>query len=311
MKKNNMVYGIIGVGVRNGNYNASFDRTPKQNSLGEMYASPQCLGFAIKEQLNKEGCKILYRKSIGEKGVRKLEETFEHLTETKLDAKKMTENDVKEIMFKQFIDIRLFGCTFAVAPNFGIKGAIQIGMGFNKYEDTEILISELLAPFAAEKKEKKNDEDKQSNTLGEQIIVDEAHYVHGFTIDPYEYEQYIGMVKDFEGFTDEDYAVFKNASLISVSNYNSKSKAGCQNEFSIFVETNNDVKNLINLNAMEQYITIYKENKVVYDLTELSKILNDIKDNIKSVEIYYNPYTLEIKHNLDAKIYSIITRKEI
>ena len=37
MKKKNNVYGIIGIGVKNANYNAGFDKYPKRTAEGELY----------------------------------------------------------------------------------------------------------------------------------------------------------------------------------------------------------------------------------------------------------------------------------
>ncbi|WP_066869398.1 type I CRISPR-associated protein Cas7 [Clostridium mediterraneense] len=314
--KKNMVYGLIGISVKNGNYNASFDKSPKQNSLGEIYASPQSLGFAIKHQLEKDGYKILYKRSVGEEGVRNLKESFESKTGQEL-KNKITENEVKSILFKEFMDIRQFGCTFALSPNFGIMGANQIGFGHNKYAETEEIISELLAPFSADnnkKKEKSNEDDEKlkNNTLGEQVLVDEAHYFHSIVINPYEYEQYVGVIDGFEGYTQEDYKAFKDASMIAVSNYNSKSKTGCQNSFALYIETKDDIKNKINLNALDRYVKVYKEEKIIYDIGDLSAIVNDLKESIKSVELYYNPYIVELKHNIeDVKLFNIITKKEL
>lgn len=320
MLKRNMVYGIIGVGVNKGNYNASFDKTPKANGDGVMYATPQCLQYAIRHQLQKEGYKVLYKKSSCETGVRTLQQAFNYYTGINLADKEtdITEQQIKKILLTDFIDVSLFGCTFTGKGNIGILGATQINFGTNRYEDTQIIVDDIISPFANpnESTKKKDDEDKtKSSSLGTQIIADEAHYTHSFTLNPLEYDQYKNELTDYEGFLQEDYIAFKEASLIAVSNYNSRAKSGCQNEFSMFVELKEGVKNQINLNGLDQYIKIKKDletNKIIYDLSAISKILNSCKDIIESVEIYYNSFKLDIISDLEnAKIFNIITRKEM
>ena len=52
-----------------------------------------------------------------------------------------TESDSKKVVSNLFttIDVKNFGVTFAESGfNIGITGAVQIGQGFNKYDDTMI-----------------------------------------------------------------------------------------------------------------------------------------------------------------------------
>lgn len=305
MKKNN-VYGIIGIGVKNSNYNAGFDKFPKTNG-DYIYASPQSFCFAIREQLYNQGKKVLFRKTTKEDGnVNGLSERYYNLFQTE-DVKKEVESLRRNLLNAD--DIKLFGCVYPGASNFSVVGAVQIGYGFNKYENTNIIKDIVLSPFA----NNKNGE-KSASTMGEVIITDKAHYLHSFTINPFVYNEYI--MEGFEGFTEEDYQMFKSASLIAVSNLNTRSKFGCQNEFGLFVEMKDEVKNLINLNGLDEYVKVYDDEeseKVVYDLEQLKRILIAVRDKVKSIEIYYNPYTLKIKglDKLEAKTFNIITREEI
>ena len=318
MLKRNMVYGIFGIGVNKGNYNASFDKDPKCDDNGIMYATPQCIQYAIKHQLQKDGGKVLFKKSVGEKGVRTLKESFENLIGISLDEKNLTEREIKRCLLNELIDVPMFGCTFTGKGHISIMGAIQINFATNRYENTSIIVDDILSPFSNPKskdKEEGADEEKaKAGSLGTQVIVDEAHYTHSFTVNPFEYDQYKEEI-GFEGFTEELYNKFKQASLIAVSNYNSRAKSGCQNEFALFVEAKDEELNKINLNGLDQYITLNKDietDKVMYDLTRIAEILNNFKDSIKGIEIYYNPYKLNLKGDIEkAKVFNIITRKEI
>ena len=60
--------------------------------------------------------------------------------------------------------------------NISITGAVQLGQGFNKFDDTNIEIQDILSPFQNSKKE-----DSQQSTFGTKITVDEAHYFYGFS----------------------------------------------------------------------------------------------------------------------------------
>lgn len=307
MKKKNNVYGIIGIGVKNANYNAGFDKYPKRTAEGELYATPQCLEYMIRTQLEKEGELILYRKSYNEDGsVRDLKSRYENLFDTKDDKKKSVET--KSNVFKA-LDVRLFGAVYTGASTFGVTGAVQIGFGINKYENTNIESETILSPFASA-------EGKNSNTLGTQIFTDKAHYLHSFTFNANAYNNI--NIENFEGVTEEDFNSFKNASLIAVSNCNSKAKTGCQNEFAMFVETVDDI-NTLNLNGLGDYVTVSDNennpNIINYNLENIFEILNSLKEKIKSVEIYYNPYTLNLNGVDDnfksCTIYNILTREVI
>ena len=43
-----------------------------------------------------------------------------------------------------------------------------------------------------------------------------------------------------------------------------------------------------------------------------ANILDEVKDQIKSIEVYYNPHTTEVVCDIEnTKYYHIITRKEV
>ena len=72
--------------------------------------------------------------------------------------------------------------------------------------------------------------------MGTRLITDEAHYFSSFRINPLAYANEI-KAGYTEGYTAKDYALFKEAVLTSQSLFDSRSKAGCVNEFAMFVET--------------------------------------------------------------------------
>ena len=114
-----------------------------------------------------------------------------------------------------------------------------------------------------------------------------------------------------EGYTEEDYAKFKEAALTSATSFNTNSKVGCENELAVFIETDKEAY----LPDLAQYVFFKKsDDEQEKDTIELNfdRILNDVKDKIKSVEIYYNPYTTNISTDIpNAKMKNIFTGDEV
>jgi CRISPR-associated protein Csh2 len=184
-------YGIIGVRAIMSNWNADFTGIPKTTSNGEIFGSDKALKYPIKKMWEEEGEKILYVKSfIEDKGKlrpKALKERYEEMF-GELKPKTATK-EVLENLFR-CKDVKNFGATFAEAgQNLSITGVVQFGQGFNKFEDTNIEIQDILSPFSDGKKVKEGDDVNQS-TLGTKIMVDEAHYFYGFSVNPNNYNIY-------------------------------------------------------------------------------------------------------------------------
>ena len=314
---NKRVYGVIGIKSIMANWNADFSGYPKTISTGEVFGSDKALKFPMKKMWENEGEKVLYIKSLkADKGKKdevkvrpkSLKERYEEIFEIE-DLKK--EKDSKQVLTNLFnaIDVKNFGATFAEeGNNIGITGAVQIGQGFNKYEDTQAQEQQILSPFRDSKaKEKSKDgEDASSTTLGTKIVSNEAHYFYPFSINPLVYKSYIDMGVT-NGYTQEDYKKFKEVALVSATAFNTNSKIGCENEFAIFIETDNQLY----LPDLAQYITFEKEEKDIITLG-FDELLNSLGDDILNVEIYYNPNKLKINANITkAKYLNIFTRKEV
>ena len=311
----NRVYGIIGVKSIMANWNADFEGYPKTISSGETFGSDKALKYPMKKMWEAEGEKVLYIKSLkvdsgeGKKGEiavrpKSLRERYDEIFETNLKEEKDKTNIIKNL-FKA-VDVKNFGATFAEEKNnASITGAVQIGQGFNKYVDTYPEEQQILSPFRDSSKDEKEGEANQS-TLGTKIVSNEAHYFYPFVINPQVYKDFVKMGMT-EGYTEEDYKKFKDAALTSATFFNSNSKLGCENEFALFIE----VKEGYYLPELAQYVKFSKEKD--YDVIELGfdELINQFKDNILSVEIYYNTLNVKVKHNIKgAKEYNIFTRKE-
>lgn len=114
-------------------------------------------------------------------------------------------------------------------------------------------------------------------------------------------------MKVTDGYTEEDYKKFKSVAISSATSYATNSKAGCENEFALFVETEEDLY----LPNLAEYITFEKEDQKNIIKIECSELLNQVVEKIKAIEIYYNPYTTVLNHDIkNAKIYNIFTERE-
>lgn len=97
--------------------------------------------------------------------------------------------------------------------------------------------------------------------------------------------------------------------MVATTSFATNAKEGCENEFALFVETEPDLY----LPNLSEYITFEKrEQKNVIDIRACAEIINELKDRVKNIEIYYNPYTTELVCGVEeAKLYNIITQKEV
>lgn len=291
----NRVYGVIGIKSRMSNWNADFTGRPKSTSDGSVFGSDKAFKYPIKKMWEVEGEKVLYIKSYkNEKGnlrARTLSERFEQLFGKEVKSIK----DKKELLKDLFsaTDVKNFGATFAEGSNnISITGAVQIGQGLNKYEDTTVEIQDILSPFVDSNKK----DTAQNTSIGKKIVSNEAHYFYPFSVNPENYDIYTKEIEDLEGYTREDYEKFKKGCLIAATAYNTNSKSGCENEFAIFVECKENSK--LYLANLDQYIKFEKndEGKDIIDISELEEILNEekTKQEIEKVEIYYNSYTTNL-----------------
>jgi len=296
----NRVYGVIGIKAKMANWNADFTGRPKSTSNGDIFGSDKALKYPMKKMWEAEGKDILFIKSWKENknGIvpNQLGERYASIF-GEIDKKNTTTKEVMTNLFK-CTDVKNFGATFAEeGQNISITGAVQFGQGFNKFDDTNIEIQDILSPFADSTKD-----DAKQSTLGTKITVDEAHYFYGFSINPNNYNEYKEILgSDFSGYTKEDYESFKKVALKSATAYSTNSKFGCENEFALFVECQDRDTYLPDLS---DYVEFDSEARAV-DLTKLEALVGDRGD----IEVYSNPYKLKV---ITTKAYrNIFTNEEI
>lgn len=303
----NRIYGVIGIKSVMSNWNADFTGRPKSTSKGDIFGSDKAFKYPIKKMWESEdkNAKVLYVKSYktdnkGNLQARTLAERFEQLFGKNVKDIK----DKKEILKNLFsaVDVKNFGATFAEGSNnISITGAVQVGQGLNKYEESNIEIQDILSPFVDATKK----DTAQNTSIGKKIVSDEAHYFYPFSVNPENYDIYTKEIEDLQGYTREDYEKFKRGCLYAATAYNTNSKMGCENEFALFVECKEDSK--LYLPNLDQYIKFEKreEGKNIIDISELEEILEqeNVKTQIEKIEIYYNSYTTDL---VGAKVTDIL-----
>jgi len=296
----NRVYGVIGIKAKMANWNADFTGRPKSTSNGDIFGSDKALKYPMKRMWEAEGKKILFIKSWKENknGIvpNQLGERYASIF-GEIDKKNTTTKEVMTNLFK-CTDVKNFGATFAEeGQNISITGAVQFGQGFNKFDDTNIEIQDILSPFSDSTKD-----DAKQSTLGTKITVDEAHYFYGFSINPNNYDEYKEILdSDFAGYTQEDYESFKKVALKSATAYSTNSKFGCENEFALFVECKDKDTYLPDLS---DYIEFDSQKRAV-DLTKLEELVGDKGE----IDVYSNPYKLKVITTKSHR--NIFTNEEI
>ncbi|WP_221372803.1 type I CRISPR-associated protein Cas7 [Clostridium perfringens] len=311
------VYGLICISSRMANWNADFTGFPKTTSEGDIFGSDKALKYPMKKAWDNAGDKVLYIKSMkfsdGKKGEsslvpKSLKERYESLFGGDLKEEK----DGREVLKNLFKakDVKNFGATFAEAGNnISITGAVQIGQGYNLYEEAEAEEQTILSPFrdGSEKPNKKDDEEAKNSTLGTKIVTPEAHYCYPFVINPLAYKEFVEL-EVTEGYTEEDYEAFKDAAISSATAFATNSKVGCENELSVFIKTDSTLY----LPNLDKYVKFIKgEEKNTFELN-FKEILDGLEDRIESIEVYYNPLTINVKANFEgAKYYNIFSKKEV
>lgn len=307
------IYGVLGIKSVMSNWNADFTGFPKSISSGEVFASDKALKYPMKRMWEEQGEKVIYLKSFKKEEGKKtdpikirpksLKERYEEVFDIpNLKDEKDSTNVLKNLFTA--IDVKNFGATFAEeGNNLSITGAVQISQGFNRFEGHNVEEQQILSPFRDGTKE-----DAEQSTLGTKIVSNEAHYFYGFAITPSVYNNFVEMGVT-EGYTLEDYEKFKAASMVAATAYNTNSKMGCENEFSLYIETDPELY----LPDLSQYIKFEKkdQNKGIIHLG-MVELLNNISDRISAIEIYYNPYMVSISDVPEqAKLYNIFTREEV
>lgn len=309
---NKKVYGLLGVSAIRSNFNADFSAQPRTSASGEFIATDKAFKYACRKYwlLNKE--KVLAFLNINSNlNPMSLKEKYEYLFNT-IIGNKTTPIEVLNNLFS-CVDVMNFGATFAISKlNLSINGAVQIQQGRNVYEYAKAEKLSLMTPYRNPEK-KKDGSEKMRTTTAEQFVLDQAQFIYPFSINPENYDEYIGIIPEFSGYTDDAYTKFKEAATVGVTSLSSCSKAGSENSFALFIELKEGSKKY--LPNLAPYLKYEFDDKSIFDISELfNSLLENIKEDIDKVEIYYNSYLSDvILPTTDIKVekYNIVTGQKL
>ena len=289
----NRVFGCAVVKAVNANYNADFSGQPRTLPSGTVYATDKAFKYTVKNYIkdvyDKE--KVFYFKSLNDKmNPLSLDETYKKYFKDYPKGKNKVKQEVAKNLLS-CIDIRLFGATFAGETNISVHGPVQVNHGVNVWKENNIYSEQITSPFA----NKANDPEaeKGMTTIGRQAKLEEGHYLHHFSVNPQNLRDIAATAGDgCQTLSEDDINKLKEAMRRGATWYDSASKAGCENEMLVWVQLKDDSKivlpnftNLIDLQDEKE------EGKCVYDFNKLKTLLDGAKDEIDSIEVYFNKQT--------------------
>ena len=282
---NNRVFGCAIIKSINSNYNADFSHQPRTLPNGTVYATDKTLKWAIRNYWKKNlNTNVFYSKTFDENmSPRTLDETFEsHFGKDIFkisDKNKLRLEVLKSIM--SYVDVRLFGGTYAGKTNISIHGTCQITHGVNRYGENVIYSEQIMSPFR-NPSEKNND--STMTTLGTQSKLQEGHYVHHFSVNPRNIEDDAKRV-GIEGISTDDIDKLKEGLRKGVTYYDSAAKAGTENELLLWVQLKAGSK--LVLPSFVELVTVNDDRTI--DLQKVTEVLAKahVKDEIEKIELYY------------------------
>lgn len=305
----NRAFGVLVIEGENALYNADF--TGGANVIGDkVVASDNAKKYSTKNywkdkdlQVFGMRTRILKKNKVGVERTNIMPISDKYQTMFNVENLKK-ESDVE--VYKNLlncIDIINFGIVFAPKKgkdeegiNVNIHGPVQLNYGVDTRDYTEIVTKKIGSPYAS-------DNGKAVSTLGSRTLIDKGYYAYGFTVTPWHLDFIKEVVPDFKGYPRAAYEEFKEASLNDVNNHNSVTKSGVYNLFGLFIELKEgSLKGKTNLNSLLE-INENDDGISEIDLTKIYAELEDIKDEISSIELYYNPRSSIVVENNNSELY--------
>ena len=194
---------------------------------------------------------------------------------------------------------RLFGATLDGEANIYIQGHVQVNHGLNIWKENNIYTEQITSHY--NNKASDPDDEKGITTIGRQSKLEEGHYLHHFSINPFNLKSI--LIDDNPSISNDDISKLKEAMQRGVTWYDSASKAGCENEMLVWVQLKSGSKNVLpNFSNLIHLKNEKMEGKYLYDFMELKKVLDLINDEIEAVEIYYNKQLIQVENLPDRTI---------
>lgn len=299
---NNRVFGCAIVKAINSNYNADFSHQPRTLPDGTVYATDKVLKYSVRNLLDKQfsGEKLMYFKTVNDElQPRSLGESYvAHFGAMPKKADKDVKNRLEILKnLLSCVDVRLFGGTFAESgANISIHGTTQVTHGVNRFPENAVYSEQIASPF---RNANAKSEDSMQTTLGTQFKLKEGHYVHHFSINPQNIENFAEK-SGGEQLNTDDIAKLKSGLTKGCTFYDSSAKAGTENELMLWVQLKEGSK--LVLPSFVELVSVANDDQRTIDLSKVSGILRreSVKPHIERIEIYYDKATTTVTGGPDG-----------
>ncbi len=306
-------YGFVIIKSINSNYNADFTGQPRTLPSGKIYATDKALKYTVRHFIKNEYPQervFFYKRLNKNLNPFTLAEAYNNFFNSSV------EHDDKKTIIKNLlsaIDVRFFGATFAPKgnnisdKNVSIHGPVQVNHGINIWNEDNIYTEQIMSPF---RNESDNEKEKSQSTLGRQSKLEEGHYVHHFSINPKNLQDLINEIEEPDNLkalslTERDIDILKEALRKGATYYDSAAKSGTENEVLFYLELKEGSK-LVLPNFTEMIKIRTQDDKKVFDLETIKNTLEDYKDDVEKIEIYYNKNIVNLENIPEAaKTYSL------
>jgi hypothetical protein len=302
-KFKNTIIGAVSVIVENSNHNNDLTGQPRAVD-GIFTASSASLKAYVKTMLVRQGEKIFGVKTVDKNG--KINDIISRIDNCEIQNTRD---------FFNFLDLKFFGHTILHSkkrPKSAINGPLNVEYGKNIFRENEYTTHQITGPFPSNNGEDSND----AGTVGTDVRVDKANYLHSFTFSPMNIErdtimQTDAFKNDIPYFTSKEIEIFKHGFSNCVGStvngsYSSVSKSGTKIGLAVFITLREDCKYSISIKDNIKCGEEFNE----YDLTDLFKKIDKNRDLIESVDIRYTEDVVTFTHDLPEKdkLYNISDR---
>lgn len=269
-----------------GNPNGDFGDNSPRNFDGEIFTTDKCMKYNIRNYLydtvedleNKENIVFFYPRRDDKSNF----EENKFLTMKTIADKVFEDKNLKKLR-ENYVDVRMFGGTFAISPNNNknIYGPIQLTYGID-INQAQIKPLNIGSPFSTK--------DKQQKTYGSEYVVDDAIISYDFTINP---RTYTNKNKEPYLLLKDDLKLFKEA-IWWGTNYRKSTSKRTNSKLLIFIKFKlNDNGTILNMGELNNLISIRgkrktpKDKYLNLDMDFFCNKLCKYEKFIEFIEIYY------------------------
>ncbi|MBH1941082.1 hypothetical protein I5677_09285 [Mobilitalea sibirica] len=243
------------------------NKLPTLCSNGNIHVNEDLVKQALIDRWNKKNEKVFF---LGEENGVIFKDIYERYRYLFSPFTKNTNEMRLDVLrnLAKFIDVRSFGLHgYTTFNEIDFEGAVILNLGKNVFAYGNHLLP---------------------NEEHEKFMLEEAYYAFDFVVKRSK-DPYLQQCSELE-YLQEDYNSFKKDLL--GSNYSAENTV--EKVFAIFVEGKNETLNAKNLSDLIS-IKKYGNNAIpILIADKLIEYCNDLKEEIEKIEVYYNPFLIDV-----------------